>query len=126
MFLLSIQHHFARISLPPPLSNRLAQKKEEEEASNSSNGGSCVLQAEEPLAWNTKFSDSAQIPSTEKDAGHHLPAELKFQLNSMDDAAEYIEAILQRLHADVVVTSTAVIGDQRKTNDRRGRPCRSC
>ena len=59
----------------------------------------CVLQGEEPLTWNTQFSDSAQIPSTvlrKTLATIYLP-ELKVQFNSMDDAAECLEAILQRL-----------------------------
>ena len=45
-----------------------------------------------------QFSDSAQIPSTalRKTLAIIYRPELKFQLNSMDDAAECLEAILQR------------------------------
>jgi len=81
-------------------------------SSSGGNGGSCVYCKLKNLFLEYQFSDSAQIPSTalRKTLAIIYRPELKFQLNSMDDAAECLEAILQRLHADLVVT-----GDQRKT-----------
>ena len=116
--LLSIQHHVCQETLAAAASQQLSTEGGGGGgSSNSNSGGSCVYCQLKNLFLEYQFSDSAQIPSTalRKTLAIIYRPELKFQLNSMDDAAECLEAILQRLHADlVVVTSTAGTGDQRK------------
>jgi hypothetical protein len=92
--LLSIQHHVCQDSAPS--------------VDNAS--GSCVYCQLKNLFLEYQFSDSAQIPSTalRKTLAIIYKPELKFQLNSMDDAAECLEAILQRLHNDLVIDQKKV------------------
>lgn len=70
-----------------------------------------------------QFSDSAQIPSTavRKTLAIIYKPEHKFQLNAMDDAAECLEAILQRVHNDLVLEQKKVVKDSGKGNSRRTR-----
>lgn len=66
----------------------------------------CVFCSLKNLFLEYQFSDSAQIPSTalRKTLAIIYKPENKFQLNAMDDSAECLEAILQRLHADLATS----------------------